>query len=130
MLRWARGGRVRRRRNARRWLKFGGSTSRFSKDLVVFLTRTLRNQLGPVSSFVTRSPVQPVSGTLIARGVLEEVKLMVVFGIEPPSSLDDLGGDLRAMRVEVFLLHFLSHSLGDILLSGRVVEDRRAVLWR
>jgi len=53
---------------------------------------------------------------------------MVVLRVEPFSSLNDLGGDLRAMGVEVFLLHLLSHPLGDIFLSGRVVEDGRAIL--
>jgi len=64
-----------------------------------------------------------VSGTLIALRVLEEVKLMVVLCVEPFSSLDNLGSDLRAMGIEVFLLHLLCHPLGDVFLSGRVVED-------
>ena len=53
---------------------------------------------------------------------------MVVFRIEPFSSLNDLGGDLCAVGVEVFLLHLLSHPLGGVFLSGRVVEDGRAIL--
>jgi len=69
-----------------------------------------------------------VSGTLVARRVLKEIKLMVVLRIEPFSSLNDLGGDLRAVGVEVVLLHLLSHPLGDVFLSGRVVEDGRAIL--
>ena len=69
-----------------------------------------------------------MSGTLIARWVLEEVKLMVVLRVKPFSSLDNLGGDLRAVGVEVFLLHLLGHPLGDVFLSGRVVEDRRTIL--
>lgn len=70
-----------------------------------------------------------MSGTLIARGVLEEVKLVIVLRIKPFSSLDNLGSDPRAVGVKVFLLHLLSHSLGDIFLNGRVVEDGRAILW-
>ena len=66
----------------------------------------------------TSSPVQPVSGTLITRRVLEKVKLMVVLRIEPFSSLNNLGGDLRAVRVEVFLLHLLGHPLSDVFLTG------------
>jgi len=81
-----------------------------------------------MSRFPTSSPVQPVSGTLVARRLLEEVKLMVVFRIKPFSSLNDLGGDLRAVRVEVFLLYLLSHPLSDVFLSRRVVEDGRAIL--
>ena len=72
--------------------------------------------------------MQLVSGTLVARRILEEVKLMVVLRVEPFSGLDNLGGNLRAMGVEVFLLYLLCHPLGDVFLSGRVVEDRRAIL--
>jgi len=72
--------------------------------------------------------VQLVSGTLIARRVLEEVELMVVLRVEPFSSLDNLGGDFRAVGVKVFLLHLLCNPLGDVVLSGRVVENRRAIL--
>ena len=72
--------------------------------------------------------MQPVSGTLIARRVLEEVKLMVVLRVEPFSSLDNLGGDLCAVEVEVFLSHLPGHPLGDVFLSRRVVEDGRAIL--
>ena len=68
--------------------------------------------------------MQLVSGTLIARRVLEEIKLMVVLRVEPFSSLNNLGGGLRAVGVEVFLLH----PLGDVFLSGRVVENCRAIL--
>jgi hypothetical protein len=83
-----------------------------------------------MTKFATSSPVQPVSGTLIARRVLEEVKLMVVLRIKPFSSLDDLGSYIRAVGVEVFLLHLLSYPLGGVPLSGRVVEDGRAILWK
>jgi len=68
-----------------------------------------------------------VSGTLVARRVLEEVKLMVVLRIKPFASLNDLSGDLRAVGVEMFLLHLLGHPLGDVFLTGRVVEDGRAI---
>jgi len=69
-----------------------------------------------------------VSGTLIARRVVEKEELMVVLRIVPFSSLDYLGGDLRPVGVEVFLLYLLSYPLGDVFLGGRVVEDGRAVL--
>lgn len=85
-------------------------------------------RLEHTSRLATLSPVQPVSRTLIALGVLEEVELMVVLRVEPFASLDNLGGDLRAVGVEVFVLHLLCHPLGDVFLSGRVVEDRRAIL--
>ena len=77
---------------------------------------------------MTRSPVQVVSGTLIARRVVEEIKLMVVLRIEPFSGLSDLSGDLRPVGVEMFLLHFLGHPLGNVFLGGRIVEDGRAIL--
>ena len=69
-----------------------------------------------------------MSGTLIARRVLEEIKLVVVLRVEPFSSLNDFSGDLCPMGVEVFLLHLFSHLLSDVFLGGRVVEDSRAVL--
>ena len=70
-----------------------------------------------------QSPVQPVSRTLITHWVVEKEKLMVVLRIEPLPRLGNLGGDLRAFGVEVFLLHLLSHVLGNVFLSGRVVEN-------
>ena len=48
---------------------------------------------------------------------------MVVLRIEPLPRLGDLGGDLRAVGVEVFLLHLFSHLLSSVFLSGRIVED-------
>lgn len=69
-----------------------------------------------------------MSGTLIARRVLEEVKLVVVLRIEPFSALSDLCGDLRAVGVKVFLLYLLSHPLRNIFLGGGVIEDGRAIL--
>ena len=71
--------------------------------------------------------MQLVSGTLIARRVLEEIKLMAV-RVEPFSSPNKPGGDLRAVGVKVFLLHLLCNPLGDVFLSGRVVENCRAIL--
>ena len=52
---------------------------------------------------------------------------MVVLRIKPFASLNDLSGDLRAVGVEMFLLHLLGHPLGDVFLTGRVVEDGRAI---
>ena len=72
--------------------------------------------------------MQLVSGTLITRRVLKEVKLVVVLRIEPFSSLNNLGNNFRAVRVKMFLLHLLSHPLSDVFLNGRVIEDRRAIL--
>ena len=61
--------------------------------------------------------------TLVPCWVLEEIELVVVLRVEPFSGLDDLGGDLRPVRVEVFLLHLLSHPLGNVFLGRRIVED-------
>ena len=72
--------------------------------------------------------MQFVSGALIARRVLEEVKLMVVLRIEPFSGLNDLRDDLRPMGVKMLLLHLPGHPLGDVFLGRSVVEDSRAVL--
>lgn len=69
-----------------------------------------------------------VSGTLIARWVLEEVKLMVLLGVDPLSSFNDLSNNLCPVRVEVFLLHFLGHPLCNIFLGGGVVKDGRTIL--
>ena len=55
---------------------------------------------------------------------------MVVLGIDPSSGLNDLGGDLRAVGIKVFLLYLLGHPLCDIFLSGRVMEDGRPILWK
>jgi len=54
---------------------------------------------------------------------------MIVLHVEPFSSLDNLGGDLCVMGVEVFLLHLVCHPLGDVFLRGRAVEDLQAMLW-
>ena len=59
-----------------------------------------------------------MSRTLVTRRVLEKVELVVVLRIVPLSSLDDLGGDLRPVGIEMFLLHLLSHPLGDVFLGG------------
>jgi len=69
-----------------------------------------------------------MGSTLVARRVLEEVKLVIVLRIEPFASFDDPGDDLRPVGVKVFLLYLFSHSLSDVFLGGRVVEDGRAVL--
>jgi len=71
-----------------------------------------------------------VSGTLVTRRVVEEIKLMVVLRIEPFSSLGDLSGDLRPVGVEMFLLHFLGHPQRNVFLRGGIVEDGRAILCR
>lgn len=55
---------------------------------------------------------------------------MVVLRIEPYSGLNDLSGDLRPVGVEMFLLYFLGHFLGNVFLGGRVVEDGRAILYK
>jgi len=65
---------------------------------------------------------------LVTRWVLEEVKLMVFLGVDPLSSFNELSNNLCPVRVEVFLLHFLGHPLGDIFLVGGVVKDGRAIL--
>lgn len=72
--------------------------------------------------------MKSVSGTLVTRWVLEEVKLMIFLGVDPLSSFNDLSNNLRPVRVKVFLLHFLGHSLGNIFLVGGVVKDGRAIL--
>jgi hypothetical protein len=69
-----------------------------------------------------------VSGTLIARWILEEVKLVVVLRIEPYSGLGNLSGDFRPMGIKVFLLHLFCYPPSDFFLGGGVVEDGRAVL--
>jgi len=71
-----------------------------------------------------------VSGALITHRILEQVELMIVLRIEPFPGLDDLSGDLRPLGVKVFLLHLLSHSLGDVFLRRRVVKDGGAILWK
>ena len=53
---------------------------------------------------------------------------MVVLRIEPRPSPNDLGGDLRAVGGEVFLLYFLSYPLSSIFLGRGVVEDGRTIL--
>ena len=69
-----------------------------------------------------------MSGTLIAHQVLEQVELVIVLCIKPCPSPNDLGGDLRAVGVEVFLLYLLGYPLSSIFLGRGVVEDGRTVL--
>ena len=42
--------------------------------------------------------MQAVGGTLVARRILVQVLLMIIFGVPPLPSLDDLGGNLLALE--------------------------------
>jgi len=73
-------------------------------------------------------PMQTVCRALIARGVLEKIKLVIVFGIPPWACRDKLGDNLLADMVEVLCLNFFRDAFRSGLLLWRVVEDCRAVL--
>lgn len=55
---------------------------------------------------------------MITRRVLEEIKLVVLFRVDPFSSFGDLGNNLCPVRVEMFLLHLVGYLLGGIFLGG------------
>lgn len=67
--------------------------------------------------------MQSVRRALVSRRVLEQVELVIIFGIPPLSCRYDLGGDLLALGREVLRLHLLGNALRDCLLLGGMVED-------
>lgn len=68
-----------------------------------------------------------VGRTLVATRVLEEIFLVVVFGVIPLPSRKNLRHNLLALRVKVLLLHIRGDLLGNVFLLRCEIEDGRAV---
>ena len=73
-------------------------------------------------------PMQPMRRTLISIRVLEQVKLMILLGIIPFTSIHDLSDDLLPGTIEMLLLHLCRDRDRFLFLGGGVGEDGRAVL--
>jgi hypothetical protein len=63
-------------------------------------------------------PVQFVRGALVAAWILEQILLVIVLSIIPGSCCLYNSDDLLFFRSEMFLLHFLRHTM-----------DNRLLLW-
>ena len=75
------------------------------------------------------SPVQSVSRALISLWIPEEVKLVILFGIIPRSSLENLRDNPLPLGRKVFGLDLFRDTLCDAGLLGSVCKDGRPVLW-
>ena len=65
---------------------------------------------------------------MVSIWILEEVELVIVLGIIPLSSLDDLGDDLLAPGCEMLGLDLLRDALGNACLLRTVREDGGPIL--
>ena len=75
------------------------------------------------------SPVQSVSRALISLWIPEEVELVILFGIIPRSSLENLRDNPLPLGRKVFGLDLFRDTLCDAGLLGSVCKDGRPVLW-
>jgi hypothetical protein len=73
--------------------------------------------------------MQPMRGTLVARRIILQIQLVILFCLPEFSGLVDLRGDRLAFGGKMFLCDFGGHSVCDFKLSGGVREYRGAVLW-
>jgi len=76
----------------------------------------------------TRLPMQTVRRALVTVWVLDQILLVIVLGIPPLSSFDNLSDNLLPLGVKVEFLHLLGHRVGLRLLLGRVIENGGTVL--